>query len=78
MNMGNRVAFEFARYITSRTSRDTPWPHVYDEMCRVVRSREFRGMGYAELAEVGISLSITGLDRICRLLDEVWERDRAD
>jgi len=67
------LAFEFACYIADRVPRDTPWTSVYDEMCRVVRSRAFRGMGYAELADVGISLSITGLDRTCRLLEEAWE-----
>jgi hypothetical protein len=74
MNRADGLAFEFARYIASRTSRDTPWTRVYDEMCHVARSRAFHGMGYAELSEVGVSLSITGLDRICRLLDRAWEQ----
>lgn len=72
------LAFEFARYIASRTSQDTPWTQVYDEMCRVARSRAFRGMGYAELAAAGVSLSITGLDRTGWLLDKAWEQQRAD
>jgi hypothetical protein len=68
------VASEFARYIAARISRSTPWTLVYDEMCRVVRSRAFRGMGYAELSDAGVSLSITGLDQTCQLLDEAWEQ----
>ena len=44
-------------------------------MCRVARSRAFRGMGYAELLDAGISLSITGLDHICDLVDKAWEHE---
>ena len=70
------MANEFARYIASRMPRDTPWTHVYDEMCRVARSKEFHGMGYAELSDAGISLSILGLDHLSRLLDEAWRGER--
>jgi hypothetical protein len=73
MNEADGIPFEFACYIASRMSRDTPWTHVYDEMCRVVQSRAFRGMGYAELSDAGVSLAITGLDRLSRLLDKAWE-----
>jgi len=68
------VASEFARYIAARVPRSTPWTRVYDEMCRVVRARAFRGMGYAELSDAGVSLSIMGLDQTCQLLDEAWEQ----
>jgi hypothetical protein len=71
-------AREFARYIASRTSRSTSWPNIYDEMCRVARSREFRGMGYAELEDIGVSLSITGLERTCQLLDQAWDQGPDD
>lgn len=74
MSQADGLAFEFACYIATRVPRDTPWTNVYDEMCRVARSRAFRGMGYAELSDVGVSLSITGLDRTCQLLDTAWER----
>jgi hypothetical protein len=67
------TAFEFARYIAARTPRGTPWTSIYDEMCRVARSRAFRGMGYTELSDAGVSLAITGLDRMCQLLDQAWE-----
>ena len=72
------MALEFARYIASQTPRDTPWTCVYDEMCRVARSRAFRGMGYSELSDAGISLSITGLDRLCQLLDQAWDQQKRD
>jgi hypothetical protein len=67
------VAFEFACYIAAQVPRGTPWTDVYDEMCLVARSRAFHGMGYAELSEAGVSLSITGLARMSQLLDRAWE-----
>jgi hypothetical protein len=74
MSQAENIPYAFACYIASQVSRDTPWTRVYDEMCRVARSRSFRGMGYAELSDAGVSLSITGLDHICQLLDEAWDR----
>jgi len=75
MGYANGVATDFAHYIATRAPRGTPWTAVYDEMCRVARSRAFRGMGYAELLDAGISLSITGLDKICDLVDKAWEHE---
>jgi hypothetical protein len=72
MSHAEGTAAEFARYIADRAPRGTPWTSVYDEMCRVARSRAFRGMGYSELSEAGVSLSITGLNRICQLVDREW------
>jgi hypothetical protein len=74
MGYANGVASEFARYIATRAPRGTPWTSVYDEMCRVARSRAFRGMGYSELLDAGVSLSITSLDQICQLVDQAWDQ----
>jgi len=73
MPQADMLASEFAHYIATEIPRNTPWPDVYDEMCRVARSRSFRGMGYAELSAAGVSLSIMGMARICQLLDQAWE-----
>jgi hypothetical protein len=72
MSHADGIATEFARYIADRAPQGTPWTSVYDEMCRVARSRAFRGMGYSELSDAGVSLSITGLNRICSLVDQAW------
>jgi len=77
MVYANGIASEFAHYIATRAPRGTPWTSVYDEMCRVARSRAFRGMGYSELLDAGVSLSITGLDHICQLVDKAWEQQTA-
>jgi hypothetical protein len=78
MTQADGLAFEFARYIASRAPRGTPWTQIYDEMCTVARSRAFRGMGYSELSAAGISLAITGVDRICSLVDQAWQQTAAD
>ncbi len=75
---GGVAAVEFAHYIASRAPRGTPWTTVYDEMCRVARCRDFRGMGYSELSAIGVSLSITGVDHICRLVDRAWDQQSGD
>ena len=80
MSYADGIVSEFATYIAARAPRGTPWTSVYDEMCRVARSRAFRGMGYSELLDAGISLSITRLDRLCQLVDSAWDQqsDRKD
>ena len=74
MPQAELLASDFAHYIATLTPRDTPWPRVYDEMCRVARSRAFRGMGYDELSEAGISLSIMGTAHLCQLLEQAWDQ----
>ena len=78
MGQADGIAVEFARYIASRAPPGTPWTSVYDEMCRVARSRAFRGMGYTELSAAGISLSIFGLDNIWALVDQAWDQEGGD
>jgi hypothetical protein len=34
-------------------------------------------MGYSELLDAGISLSITGLDHICQLVASAWDQQSA-
>jgi hypothetical protein len=47
------------------------WPALYDEMCRVAARRLFRGLGYAELKELGLSFGLTDLDDTIRLVASV-------
>lgn len=64
---------DFAHFIAQRVPPHTPWPRIYDEMCHVARTRAFRGMGYVELAEAGISLALTDLDHLGHLIEEFWQ-----
>ncbi|MGD9115633.1 MAG: hypothetical protein PVJ61_00410 [Dehalococcoidia bacterium] len=47
------------------------WPALYDEMCYVAGQRLFRGLGYTELRERGLSFSLTKIDDTIRLIDAV-------
>ena len=40
-------------------------------MCRVAGQRRFKGLGYAELKEMGISLGLTDLDKTFDLVEAV-------
>jgi len=42
--------------------RGKDWPGLYDEMARVAGQRLFRGMGHAELRQLGLSLALDRLD----------------
>jgi hypothetical protein len=62
------VALEFVRFCYRR--RHVAWPALYDEMSAVASRSLFRGMGYGELAEHGVSFCLADL----RLLVDLTER----
>jgi hypothetical protein len=47
--------------------RPVGWPELYDELCLVAGRGVFRGLGYAELAELGLTFSICDMPRLARL-----------
>ena len=57
---------EFILFCVQR--RGNSWPALYDEMARVAQQRIFQGMGYSDLRERGLSLSIDKLDRTLQLV----------
>jgi hypothetical protein len=61
----NPVAAEFVGFCLER--RGHKWPELYDEMCRVASHRLFRGMGYAELGDHGVSLSLSNMSQLATL-----------
>jgi hypothetical protein len=61
------VAEEFVFFCLER--RGHQWPELYDEMCRVASHRLFRDMGYSELHDHGVSLSLSNMDRLADLAD---------
>jgi hypothetical protein len=71
-----QVAIEFIAFCFSR--RAVEWPLLYDEMCYVASNRLYRGLGYAELREVGIDLTLGGLVKTSRIANEVTRRPRHD
>lgn len=51
--------------------RGTEWPSLYDEMARVAAQRIFRGLGIAELKEMGLSLALDSLDKTYELVKQI-------
>jgi hypothetical protein len=67
-------ALEFVRFCYRR--RRVGWPELYDEMCAVAARGAFRGLGYAELADHGISFCLGNLSRLAELTDRVTREER--
>ena len=59
------LAEEFVTFCLERRGHE--WPELYDEMCRVASHRLFRGMGYRELHDHGVSLSLANMERLAAL-----------
>jgi hypothetical protein len=56
--------------------RPVGWPELYDELCLVAARGTFRGLGYAELAELGLTFSLCELPGLARLAVHVAEEER--
>ena len=65
----NPVAHDFILFCINRCDKE--WPALYDEMCWVAGHHLFRGLGYAELRKVGLSLSLTNIEDTIRFVDAV-------
>ena len=63
------LAIEFIAFCFQR--RSVEWPQLYDEMCYVASNRLYRGLGYQELREVGLDLTLGGLARTSAVVMEV-------
>ncbi len=68
-------AIEFIRFCYLR--RRVSWPDLYDEMCMVAARGLFRGMLYEDLAEVGISFTLGGMQSLAQLTQRVVIEERA-
>lgn len=64
-----QVAIDFISFCFSR--RQVEWPLLYDEMCYVASNKLYRGLGYEELREVGLDLTLGGLVRTSWIANEV-------
>ena len=72
---GADLALEFVRFCYRR--RHVAWPALYDEMSVVAGHGLFRGMGYADLAEHGVSLCLPELPRLSALTQRVIAEETA-
>lgn len=65
----NPIAHDFILFCIHRQGKE--WPELYDEMCWVAGHRLFRGLGYAELRKLGLSLALTNIEDTIRMVDSV-------
>ena len=68
-------ALDFVRFCYRR--RHVAWPELYDEMCAVASRGAFRGLGYADLADHGISFCLGDLAKLAALTDRVVREEQA-
>ena len=62
-------ALDFVRFCYRR--RRVGWPSLYDEMCAVASRGAYRGLGFAELAERGITFCLSDMPHLTVLLEQV-------
>ena len=51
--------------------RSPEWPAIYDEMTRVAGGKLFQGLGYTDLRQMGLSFSLSGVDKTIQLVKQV-------
>lgn len=65
----NPIARDFILFCIHRHGKE--WPALYDEMCWVAGCRLFRGLDYAELRKLGISMALNNIEDTIRMVDIV-------
>jgi len=56
--------------------RGSQWPIIYDEMTKVAGQKLFQGMGYTELKQLGLSFSLSSVDKTIQLVKQVTSQDQ--
>jgi len=56
--------------------RGNNWPALYDEMAMVAGQHLFRGLGHAELKQLGLSLAVDHLDETIQLVKRAVAQDQ--
>ena len=69
-----QLAVDFVTFCFKR--RAVEWPLLYDEMCFVAGNRLFKGLGYEELRDAGLDLTLVGTAKASRLASEVTRQMR--
>ena len=60
---------DFVLFCAQRRSPE--WPAIYDEMTKVAGRKLFQGLGYKDLKQLGLSFSLSGMDKTIQLVKEV-------
>jgi hypothetical protein len=65
---------DFILFCAQRRGAD--WPLLYDEMALVAGQRLFNGLGRAELEQMGLSLSLSNVERTLDLVRRAMMPDQ--
>jgi len=68
-------AVDFVHFCYER--HPVAWPEFYDEMSAVAAQRLFRGWGFPELAEHGVSFTLAEMPRLAALVGSITREDPA-
>jgi hypothetical protein len=72
----NDISPQLRDFILFCAQRRSPeWPAIYDEMTRVAGVKLFQGLGYKDLKQLGLSFSLSGMEKTIRLVKEVTCQD---
>jgi hypothetical protein len=55
--------------------RSPEWPAIYDEMTRVAGRKLFQGLGSKELKQLGLSFSLSNVDKTIQLVKQVTSQN---
>jgi hypothetical protein len=71
------VSPQLRDFILFCAQRRTPdWPAIYDEMTRVAGVKLFQGLGYKDLKQMGLSFSLSSMDKTIQLVRQVTSQNR--
>ncbi len=73
MNCLNPQVRDFILFCVERRGKE--WPALYDEMAMVAGEGLFRGLGHAELRQLGLSLALDRLDETIDLINQAVGQD---
>jgi len=72
----DNISPQLRDFILFCAERRTPeWPAIYDEMTRVAGGKLFQGLGYKDLKQMGLSFSLSGMDKTIQLVKQVTSQD---
>ena len=74
--MEDATALEFIRFVLRQNPRAQDFAAQYDALTRSASARTFRGLGYSELREMGISFSLLSTEKLQHLIEQAQQNSQ--
>jgi hypothetical protein len=68
--MADCVALEFVRFVLRQNPNATDFASRYDALTRAASARAFHDLGYRELAELGVSFSLSATGHLEEMIKQ--------